>query len=312
LSIIEETDATAAEKRICEINSGIYVISFDFLRKNIKKLGTGNRQGEYYLPDLVLLARSAGLDAKALTHVDPTEVMGINNRVELASAGKVMRERVLKRLMLSGVTIIDPAAVYVDDSVEIGRDAVIHPGAHISGDTIIGEGAVIEDNAAISNSLIGANVRIRRHTTIESSTVGVGAIVGPYARLRPGTVLHDDAHVGNFVEIKNSRIGKGSKANHLAYIGDSDVGAGVNIGAGAITCNYDGVKKFRTVIKDNVFIGSDSQLIAPVTVGKGAYVGSGSTITKDVPDGALALSRVEQKNIPGWVEKRFGKGQKRK
>ncbi|MEE8574665.1 MAG: bifunctional UDP-N-acetylglucosamine diphosphorylase/glucosamine-1-phosphate N-acetyltransferase GlmU, partial [Thermodesulfobacteriota bacterium] len=303
-AVIEDSDATIAEKKINEINCGIYIASSEFLFSNIKKLGTENKQKEYYLPDLITLARGKGKLVKALTHMDAGEVMGINNRVELAAAGTQMRERILNKLMLGGVSIIDPAATYIDSTVKVGADSVVYPGVHLAGKTAIASGVTIEEGVRVEDSTVGSGTRVRRHTLIESSKVGKNNIVGPQARLRPGTELKDDVHIGNFVEIKNCRIGRGTKANHLTYLGDAEIGAGVNIGAGAMTCNYDGVKKYRTIIMDGAFIGSDSQLIAPVTIGKNAYVGSGSTITKDVPAGSLALSRPEQVVVKGWVDRK--------
>ena len=283
--MIEAKDATITQRRITEINCGLYLVDAEFLRANINKLGKQNAQGEYYFPDLIKIAVEGGKGVSALTLYDPVELMGINNRTELADASLYMRERINIDHMLSGVTIIDPFTTYIDSGVKIGRDTTIHPGVHLIGDTSIGSGSTI-----LPNSII------------DSSVVGKGATIGPFARLRPGNVIKDDVRIGNFVEVKNSRIGKGTKAGHLSYIGDSLIGANVNIGAGTITCNYDGFGKTKTVIRDDVFIGSDTQLVAPVTIGKGAYVGSGSTITTNVPPGALATSRVAQKVQKGWVD----------
>lgn len=287
IKIVEAKDATITQRRITEVNCGLYLVDSGFLRANITKLGRDNAQGEYYLPDLVKMAIARGLEVTALTLFDPVELMGINNRAELADAERYMQRRIMSAHMLSGVTIKDPEAAYIDYGVKIGADSVIHPGVHLIGDTTIGSATTI-----LPNSII------------ESSKIGRGARIGPFARLRPGSVLKDDVRIGNFVEVKNSFIGKGTKAGHLSYIGDSKIGTNVNIGAGTITCNYDGFAKFETIIRDNVFIGSDTQLIAPITIGKGAYVGSGSTITEDVPPGALATSRVGQKTLKGWVAKK--------
>jgi bifunctional UDP-N-acetylglucosamine pyrophosphorylase/glucosamine-1-phosphate N-acetyltransferase len=292
--VIEARDATVTQRRIEEVNCGLYLIDGKFLRENINKLGAENTQGEYYLPDLIKMASETGKGVSALTLYDPVELMGVNNRIELADAALYMRESINTEHMLSGVTLIDPFATYIDSSVKIGADSTIHSGVHLLGDTVIGRGTTVLPN-----------------TIIESSVVGRGASIGPSARLRPGNVIKDDVRIGNFVEVKNSSIGKGTKAGHLSYIGDSVIGANVNIGAGTITCNYDGYAKFKTIIKDDVFIGSDSQLVAPVTIGKGAYVGSGSTITSDVPAGSLAISRARQKVHKGWVEmKRKARGPK--
>ncbi|MEE9542218.1 MAG: bifunctional UDP-N-acetylglucosamine diphosphorylase/glucosamine-1-phosphate N-acetyltransferase GlmU [Thermodesulfobacteriota bacterium] len=285
--VVEAKDATITQRQIAEVNCGLYLVDSEFLRANIKRLGKDNAQGEYYLPDLVKMATAENFGVIALTLFDPVELMGINNRVELADATHYMQKRIMKAHMLSGVTIVDPEATYIDRGVKIGVDSTIHPGVHLTGDTTLGSGTTVLPNSIIESSKIGRHARI-----------------GPFARLRPGCVLKDDVRIGNFVEVKNSILGKGTKAGHLSYIGDSSVGANVNIGAGTITCNYDGFDKHITTIRDNAFIGSDTQLIAPVTIGKGAYVGSGSTITGDVPAGALATSRAAQKTVKGWVEKK--------
>ncbi len=297
--IVEDKDASREERRIREINCGIYLVDSAFLKANIDNLTNDNAQGEYYLPDLIAMAVGKGLTVKALTIPDAGEARGINNRAELASIASTVRAGINRSLMLSGVSIIDPAATYIDALVKIGRDTVISPGVHLIGKTTIGAGVVIEENVRIKDSAIGAGSTVKCNSVVEESKVGKGVAIGPFARLRPGNVLKEGARIGNFVEVKNSNIGPGVKAGHLSYLGDSDISGGVNIGAGTITCNYDGKKKFRTVIKEGAFIGSDTQLIAPVTIGKGAYIGSGSTITKDVPDGVLALSRAEQKNLTG-------------
>jgi bifunctional UDP-N-acetylglucosamine pyrophosphorylase/glucosamine-1-phosphate N-acetyltransferase len=290
IKVVEAKDATLAQRRITEVNCGLYLVDSEYLRANIKKLGKNNVQGEYYLPDLVKMATTEGLGVNALTLFDPAELMGINNRVELAEATSYMRRRIMDDHMLSGVTIVDPEATYIDYGVKIGSDSTIHPGVHILGESVVGTGTTILPN-----------------TIIESSKIGRGARIGPSARLRPGTIIKDDVAIGNFVEVKNSLVGKGTKAGHLSYIGDSKIGANVNIGAGTITCNYDGFGKYITTIRDNAFIGSDTQLIAPVVIGKGAYIASGSTITSDVPAGSLAMSRTGQKTLKGWVEKKARK-----
>jgi bifunctional UDP-N-acetylglucosamine pyrophosphorylase/glucosamine-1-phosphate N-acetyltransferase len=233
--------------------------------------------------------------------------MGINNRIELARASAAMRKRINDSHLLSGVTIIDPGATYIDSTVSIGKDATVYPGVILEGATTIGAAAVIEESVKITASTIGAGAVIKSRSVIESSEVGRRASIGPFARLRPGSVVSDLARVGNFVEVKNTTIGHGSKAGHLTYLGDAVIGKDVNIGAGTIICNYDGAKKHKTVIEDGAFIGSDTQLIAPVRIGKGAYVGSGSTITKNVPAGALAITRAEQRTIKGWAKKKTDK-----
>lgn len=302
-SIVEQKDCTPVERLINEINTGLYLFDSEFLFKNIKKLKSANAQGEYYLPDLIGIAVAEGRPVRALTHIDVLEVMGVNNRVELARATAIMRLRILKELMLSGVTMLDPGATYIDASVRVGKDAVIYPGVHLKGSTVIGPGCVIEEGVRIVDSQIGAGSVVKSSSVVEGSRVGKGACIGPFAHLRPGNSLSDGVRIGNFVELKKCKIDKGSKAGHLSYLGDAVIGKNVNIGAGTITCNYDGKNKFVTTIEDNVFVGSDSQLIAPIKVGKNAYVGSGTTVTKDVPAGALVVARVEQKIKKGWVAK---------
>ena len=304
--IVEDKDAAPEEKAVKEINTGCYLFDAAFLLENIGRIGASNAQREYYLPDLVRLAVDSGRKVSALTLFDPAEVMGINNRIELAEAGRVMQRRILEALMKSGVTIIDPARTVIGADVRIGRDTIIHPAVNITNSSI-GRASVIEQGAVISDSKLGAEVAVRPYSIIESSQVGRGASIGPFARLRPGNRLAEDVRIGNFVEVKKSRLGRGVKAGHLSYLGDSEIGAGVNIGAGTITCNYDGKKKYLTRIGAGAFIGSDSQLVAPVTVGRGAYVGSGTTVTRDVPAGALVTSRGTEKVIKGWVKRRFGK-----
>jgi bifunctional UDP-N-acetylglucosamine pyrophosphorylase/glucosamine-1-phosphate N-acetyltransferase len=229
--------------------------------------------------------------------------MGINTRIDLAMANEALRQEKLRDLMLSGVTIIDPRTTYVDQTVEVRKDTILHPGCHLQGRTKIGERCVIEPNAKISDSIIGNDVTIRPNAVITESRIEEGAIIGPFAHLRPLSEIKTKAKIGNFVEVKKSVIGKGSKANHLAYIGDSLLGEGVNIGAGTIVCNYDGFEKHQTIIGDRVFVGSNVELVAPVKVGSGSSIGAGTTVTKDVPEGALAISRVKQKNIKGWSKK---------
>jgi bifunctional UDP-N-acetylglucosamine pyrophosphorylase/glucosamine-1-phosphate N-acetyltransferase len=310
IRIVEEKDATAKEKAIQEVNTGIYIIHSDFLYSNLNKLKRDNAQGEYYLLDLIPLAIRKKGKVAALTHMDSTEVMGVNNRVELAETNRIMRERINRAHMMNGVTMIDPHSTYIDHGIKIGRDTTIYPNAILNGGTSIGSGCIIEEGSKIIDSSLGRNVAIKSYSMIECSKIGNGVSVGPFARLRPGNVILDGAKIGNFVEVKNSRVGKGTKVNHLSYIGDADIGNGVNIGAGTITCNYDGMRKHKTTIHDGVFIGSDTQLIAPVEIGKEAYIGSGSTITKNVPPRSLALSRPAQKIVKEWVEKRKRKAKK--
>lgn len=310
--IIEHKDANEKEKALKEINTGIYCISSDFLFSNLKNLKNKNRQVEYYLPDLIESAVRQGKKVSSIVHINPSEVMGINNRIELAEANEDMRERLNNEFMLSGVTLVDPETTYIHKNVKIGRDTTIEPNVFLEGNTTIGQRCLIEQGCKITNSFIRDDSVIKSNSVVESSVVGRHVAIGPFARLRPESIIEDNAKIGNFVEIKKSRLGKGTKANHLTYLGDAIIGRGVNIGAGTITCNYDGIKKHQTIIEDGAFIGSDTQLVAPVTVKKNAYIGSGSTITKDVPKDALALSRVQQKNIDGWVKKLKDKNSKRK
>ncbi len=302
--VVEEKDIKGQERAISEVNAGIYLFCSEFLGKSLGRLRRTNRQKEYYLTDLIQIAFEEGGKVSALTHSDPVEVMGVNTRVELSEAERAMQERILEGLMLSGVTIKDPSSTYIDHGVKVGRDTVIQPGACLYGDTVVGRGCTIEEGARIEGSRIGDGTTIRSYTVIEASRIGREATIGPFARLRPGCRVDRGVRIGNFVEVKNSHIKEGTKANHHSYIGDATIGKGVNIGAGTITCNYDGRRKHRTIVKDGAFIGSDTQLVAPVTVGRNAYIGAGSTITRDVPAGALALSRPEQKTINGWVRKR--------
>jgi bifunctional UDP-N-acetylglucosamine pyrophosphorylase / glucosamine-1-phosphate N-acetyltransferase len=302
-AIVEEKDATGKERRIREINTGLYCVDASFLKEGLKEIGRDNAQGEYYLTDLVTIAGKRRLKCTAFPVSDPIEVMGINTRVDLAVAEETLRQEKLKALMLSGVTLIDPKVTYVEKGVEIGRETVLYPNAILQGKTTIGERCLIESNTLLFDSAIGNDVKIRASSVIEESRIEDGATIGPFAHLRPGTVVKTKAKIGNFVEVKKSVIGRGSKANHLTYIGDSIVGEEVNIGAGTITCNYDGIHKHQTVIEDGVFVGSNVELVAPVHVGKNASIGAGTTVTKNVPEGALAISRMHQQNIPGWDER---------
>jgi bifunctional UDP-N-acetylglucosamine pyrophosphorylase/glucosamine-1-phosphate N-acetyltransferase len=301
--IVEEKDASEEEQLIREINTGIFCVKASYLIDGLKEIGQGNAQSEYYLTDLVEIGRKWGLRCSAHIVADPVEVMGINTRVDLAIAHEVLRQEKLKDLMLSGVTVIDPKTTYVDRTVEIGRDTVLYPNCFLQGKTKIGDRCIIESNSKISDSIIGNEVTIRPNSVITESKIEEGASIGPFAHLRPLTEVKPKVKIGNFVEVKKSVIGKGTKANHLAYIGDSLVGEEVNIGAGTITCNYDGFEKHQTIIGDRVFVGSNVELVAPVKVGSRSSIGAGTTVTKDVPEGALAISRVKQKNIKGWSKK---------
>ena len=298
--IVEEKDASKEEKSIREINSGIYCVKAPFLMEGLTEIGRDNAQREYYLTDLVGIAKKKGLRCSAYCVPNPVEVMGINTRVDLAVVSEVLKLEKLKELMLSGVTVLDPKTTYVERTVEVGSETILYPNCYLHGMTKIGERCIIESNSKITDSVLGNEVTIRSNVVITESTVEDGAIIGPFAHLRPLCEIKTKAKIGNFVEVKKSVVGKGSKANHLTYIGDSLVGEGVNIGAGTIFCNYDGFEKHQTIIGDRVFVGSNVELVAPVKVGNGSTIGAGSTITKDVPRGALAISRTKQKNIKGW------------
>jgi bifunctional UDP-N-acetylglucosamine pyrophosphorylase/glucosamine-1-phosphate N-acetyltransferase len=302
--IVEEKDASPAERRIREINSGIYAFALEGLFDTVRAIDARNAQGEHYLPDMVAVLRRRGRHVDTLVVEDPREIRGINSREELADAGRFLRQQKNDELMAAGVTIEDPASTFIDPGVIVGTDTVLHPFVMLEGRTRIGAGCEIHSGTRIVNSMIGDGVAINNHCVITDSRVGPGAVVGPFAHLRADADVREDARVGNFVELKKTSLGSGSKAMHLAYLGDATIGSHVNIGAGTITCNYDGSRKQPTMIEDGAFIGSDSQLIAPVTVGKGAYVGSGTTVRENVPPGALAVSAGKQRNIEDWVEGR--------
>jgi bifunctional UDP-N-acetylglucosamine pyrophosphorylase/glucosamine-1-phosphate N-acetyltransferase len=302
--IVEERDATAAERAIREINSGIYAFALDGLWEALRRIASENAQREYYLPDLVAVYRQAGRTVETVTVSNPDEIRGINSRRELAAVSSIVRHEKAAQLMDAGVTIEDPDTAYIDNDVTIGPDTILHPCVFLEGRTTIGSGCEIHSGARIVDSQIGDRVTVLNHSVIAGSRVESDASVGPFAHLRTGSDVREGARVGNFVEMKKTVLGSGSKAGHLSYLGDATIGAKVNIGAGTITCNYDGARKNQTVIGDGAFIGSDTQLIAPVTVGNGAYVGSGTTIREDVPEGSLAVSAGKQRNIEGWVDKK--------
>ncbi len=302
--IVEEKDAPADVKRIKEVNAGIYSMQLGFLRAGIGGLKANNAQKELYLTDLVARAAESGGGA-ATVDAPFDDVAGINDRVELARLDAIARRRIAERWMRDGVTVKDVGSVAIDaDVVEIGKDSEIGAGVQLRGATKIGAGVVVDCGCVITDSVVGDGVLVKPYCVITESKVGARAQLGPFAHLRPASELGEDVHVGNFVETKKTRLGKGSKANHLAYLGDAVIGAQVNVGAGTITCNYDGVNKFVTTVEDGVFIGSDTQLVAPVTVGKDAYVAAGTTVTRDVPAGALAITRVEQVNKEGYTAKK--------
>ena len=302
--IVEERDASPAQKKITEINSGIYAFDLAPLFGALDSVGTSNNQGEYYLPDLVAIYRKQKRTVATWTVEHAEEIRGINSRTELAEVSAMVRQQKNEELMAAGVTLIDPATTYVDRDVVVGADTVIHPCVFLEGSTKIGAACEIHAGSRIVNSTIGDRVCVRNHTVVTDSTVESGAFLGPFAHIRPGSQVGEDAHIGNFVELKKTAMGKGAKANHLAYLGDSTIGAATNIGAGTITCNYDGEKKHQTTIGEKVFVGSNTTLVAPITLADGAYIAAGSTITKDVPPGALGVGRARQENKEGWREKR--------
>jgi bifunctional UDP-N-acetylglucosamine pyrophosphorylase / glucosamine-1-phosphate N-acetyltransferase len=302
--IVEERDTTAAQKAITEINSGIYAFDLAGLFAALDTVGTANKQGEYYLPDLVAIYRKQKRVVATWTVERADEIRGINSRTELAEVSTMVRQQKNEELMAAGVTLIDPATTYVDADVVVGADTVIYPCVFLEGSTKIGAACEIHSGARIVNSTIGDRVCVRNHTVVTDSTVEAGSFVGPFAHIRPGSEVGEDVHIGNFVELKKAVMGKGAKANHLAYLGDATIGARTNVGAGTITCNYDGEKKHQTVIGSNVFVGSNSTLVAPVTLADGSYIAAGSAVTADVPAGALAIGRSRQENKAGWVAKR--------
>jgi bifunctional UDP-N-acetylglucosamine pyrophosphorylase/glucosamine-1-phosphate N-acetyltransferase len=304
--IVEERDASPEVRQIREINSGIYAFDLAPLFDALRSIASQNAQGEFYLTDLIAIYRRRKLPVETLIVNNPQEIRGINSRSELAEVSRIVRQTKNEELMAAGVTIIDPATTYIDPDVEIGADTVIHPGVAIEGQSRVGAACEIHANVRIVDSEIADKAVIQNFCLIIGSRIAEGASVGPFAHLRPESVVGEGAKIGNFVELKKTTMGPGSKANHLAYLGDATIGAHVNVGAGTITCNYDGTTKHPTVIEDGAFIGSDSQLIAPVRIGKGAYVGAGSSITEDVPDGALGIARGRQTNVAGWVERRKG------
>lgn len=302
--IVEERDASPAQRRVREINSGIYAFDAAPLFDALRRIAAGNAQGEHYLTDIISIYRRRALPVETLIVDDPGEVRGVNNRSELAEVSATMRQAKNEELMAAGVTLIDPSSTYVDTDVVIGPDTVIHPGVVIQGQTRIGSACEVQAYVRITDSELADRVTVLNFCVIVGAQVAEGASIGPFAHLRPATRLGKGAKVGNFVELKKTSLGAGSKASHLAYLGDATIGDNVNLGAGTITCNYDGQSKHQTVVEEGAFIGSGSQLIAPVHIGRGAYVAAGSSITKDVPADALGIARGRQENVEGWAERR--------
>lgn len=276
-----------------EINAGIYCFNADFLKENISLIPKNKKKGEHYLTDLIKIASEKG---EKITTVEAPfeEIIGINNRVDLAMATNILKRRILKGLMIQGITIIDPSSTYIEADVKIGQDSILFPSIYLEGKTTIGENTVLEPGVFIKDSKIGNNVTVKAYSVITESIIEDKAKIGPFAHLRPGSYVAEEVKIGNFVEMKKAYVGKRSKASHLTYLGDADIGSDVNIGAGTITCNYDGKRKYKTIIKDKAFIGSNTALIAPISIGEEAVVGAGSVITKDVPDKKLAIARARQ------------------
>jgi bifunctional UDP-N-acetylglucosamine pyrophosphorylase/glucosamine-1-phosphate N-acetyltransferase len=298
--IVEERDADAIEKEIDEINTGVYLFDIGGLRTAIAGLKASNAQGELYLTDVIALFKDAGKSVVGITSNDYSETLGINDRSQLAECAAIMRDRINDSHMRAGVSIVDPMSTWIDNEVEISRDVTILPGTVISGSTKIDAGALIGPRTTLHNVDVGSEARIKE-SWVTDSTIGVRAEVGPYSYIRPGTTLAENTKIGAYVEIKNSSVGEGSKVPHLSYVGDAAIGSGTNIGAATIFVNYDGVEKHRTTVGNEVRIGSDTMLVAPVTVGDGAYTAAGSVITEDVPAGAMGVARAKQRNVLGWV-----------
>ncbi|PKM90048.1 MAG: bifunctional UDP-N-acetylglucosamine diphosphorylase/glucosamine-1-phosphate N-acetyltransferase GlmU [Firmicutes bacterium HGW-Firmicutes-12] len=301
--IVEEKDASFEEKAVQEINTGTYCFSINTLQDKLTHLSTSNAQGEYYLTDIIKMVAEEKGKLETLLMEDHVEAMGINNRVQLAEAERLLRQRLLREYMLEGVTFIDPLNAYIESGVLIGQDTIIYPGVILEGQTKIGENCVIGPDTRITDSTISDNVGIN-YSNLQNVKVARGCNIGPYSFLRPGTELAENVKIGDFVEVKNTFVGKGAKIPHLSYVGDSSLGEEVNIGAGTITCNYDGVKKNKTVIGNRSFVGSNSNLVAPIIIGEDVYIAAGSTVNKDIPSGSLAVARSEQRNIDNWRQKK--------
>ncbi len=308
--IREQKDLGPGEEAVREGNLGVYAFDAAFLRQEIPLLSPANAQGEYYLTDLVGAAARRGKAAQAVVAADPGEALGVNTRADLAAREATMREKKVRELMEAGVRVMDPAACYVDDGVTVEADAVLHPCVFLHGSTVVRAGAVVHPGCVVTDSTLGEGAELRPHSVANGAVLEAGATAGPFAHLRPGAVLRAGARVGNFVEVKKSVLEAGAKVNHLTYIGDAMVGEGTNVGAGTVTCNYDGFAKHPTVLGKGVFVGSGVLLVAPVTVGDGAIIGAGSTITRDVPADALAVGRARQENKQGWAS-RWRKGRER-
>jgi len=305
--IVEAADATPAELAARTVNAGLYALPAPVVFERLSRLGSHNAQGELYLTDAVTALAAEGNGVALVRLADPMEALGVNTRAELAQVHRQLVDRKLHELMAAGVTVLEPQRTRVDGGARIGPDTMIHPDVSILGACAIGAGCVLHQGTWLRDTTLGDGVSVEPYSVLDGAVVEAGCKVGPFARLRPGTSLGPGARVGNFVEVKNSRLGAGAKANHLAYVGDATVGEKANIGAGVVTCNYDGEKKHPTTIGAGAFVGSDTMLVAPVSVGEGATTAAGSVITKDVPDGALAVGRTRQRNVEGWHQRRKGK-----
>ncbi|MDP9396340.1 MAG: bifunctional UDP-N-acetylglucosamine diphosphorylase/glucosamine-1-phosphate N-acetyltransferase GlmU [Actinomycetota bacterium] len=301
--VVEQKDATEAHRAVNEVNTGFYAFDARLLGEALSKLTTGNAQGEEYLTDVVGILREQGHALGAVPVEDPAETLGVNDRVQLAEAGRLLRDRINERWMRAGVTIVDPTSTWIDATVTLEQDVILLPGTMLEGGTSVASGAVIGPRCRLTDTTVGAGARVDE-ATADRTEIGAEAQVGPYTHLRPGTRLGRDAKAGSFVEMKAARLADGAKAPHLAYVGDADVGEGSNLGAATVTVNYDGVSKHRTVVGAHARVGSDTMLVAPVTVGDGAYTAAGSVITDDVPPGAMGVARGRQRNVEGWVERR--------
>lgn len=299
--IVEEKDATPSERCLCEINTGILAVAAEKLRDWVAKLDNGNSQGEYYLTDIVALAAHDGVPVEAFSVTEPAEVQGVNDRRQLVELERVYQARQAEALLLNGATLLDPARIDIRGTVMTGKDVIIDVDVVFEGTVRLGDRVRIGPFCVLRDAVIGDDVEVFSHCRVEAAEIGSGAQIGPFARLRPGARLASQVHIGNFVEIKNANVGSSSKVNHLTYIGDAEIGSNVNVGAGTITCNYDGANKHKTVIGDGAFIGSNSSLVAPVRVGKDATVGAGSSVSRDVPDGSLCLTRAPRKDVSNWA-----------
>lgn len=310
VGIVEERDATGAQKEIKEVNAGIYAVSAPFLFPALERIANQNEQGEYYLPDIVDIALQDGARVCAVQVENPREITGINTREELALMEKSLQERINRRWMVAGVTLKDPQTTYIDEEVVIGKDTFIGPNTHLLGRTVVGERCRIDGSAYLTDAQLSDDVHLRFSVVLSNCRIEDGAIIGPFAHLRPGTTLGRQVHIGNFVETKEAVIGEGTKANHLTYLGDVTIGRETNIGAGTITCNYDGFKKYRTAIGDRVQVGSDSTLVAPVSLGDDVYVATATTVRRDVPAGALVYNERQERVKEGWTEQKRKKMKK--